>query len=159
MDQTIAYADIPNFPTPTIESHHGKLNIGRLADTPVLVFQGRMHLYEGYTPQAVTFPIRVLQALDVAVVVLTNAAGGLNPHYEAGDIMVINDHINLTGENPLAGEHDDRWGVRFPEMINAYDSQIRTVLQTMPNDTGATHHFGTYVGLRGPSLETPAEMR
>jgi purine-nucleoside phosphorylase len=155
----VDYRDIPNFPASTVQSHAGRLICGQLDEQPVAVLQGRFHLYEGYSPQAVTFPIRVLQALGVQTLVLTNASGGLNPIFEVGDIMIVSDHINLTGENPLRGPEETRWGVRFPDMSAAYDRQLSESAQAAAVASGIRVRRGVYAGLPGPSLETPAEMR
>ena len=120
IDICVDYGDIPYFPLSTVESHMGRMISGRWANHPVLIMQGRFHLYEGYSSLEVTFPIRVLQSLGVKTLIITNASGGLNPGFHAGDIMVIKDHINLTGENPLIGPNDDDWGPRFPGMTSAY---------------------------------------
>ncbi len=156
---SVAYADIPNMPAPTVESHHGRLVAGEMAGRAVAIFQGRFHLYEGYSPQAVTFPIRILQCLGVRTLILTNAAGGLNPLFSAGDVMVIEDHINLTGENPLVGVIDPRWGPRFPEIAGAHNGKLQDLARCALNGAGAGCRGGIYAGLKGPSLETAAEMR
>lgn len=153
------YEDIPHFPTPTVESHTGRLLFGDIANKPAVVLQGRFHLYEGYSPREVTFPIRVMQELGVKTLILSNASGGLNPKFDAGDIMIIVDQINLTGGNPLVGANDDRWGLRFPDMAEAYDKTLATIAEQAANDMGSAFQKGVYVGLRGPSLETPAEIR
>ena len=114
----------PHFPVSTVQSHMGKFLAGRMANRPIIVMQGRFHLYEGYSPLEVTFPIRVMQALGVETLFVTNAAGGLNPAFKPGDIMIINDHINLTGANPLVGPNHDHWGQRFPDMTEAYDNRL-----------------------------------
>lgn len=155
----IDYKEIPHFPVSTVESHPGQLIFGSLGGQSVVVLQGRFHLYEGYSPQAVTFSIRVLQSLGVKTLILTNAAGGLNPTFSTGQIMVIEDHINLTGANPLEGTNDDKWGPRFPEMSAAYNKQLQALAQSAAQQNGYSAQIGVYAGLRGPSLETPAEMR
>ena len=155
----IDYCDIPHFPLSTVQSHYGRLMAVSLKGIPLLILQGRFHLYEGYSPLEVTFPIRVLQALGIDTLVLTNASGGLNPAFETGDIMVIEDHINLTGANPLTGPNDDRWGPRFPGMTDAYTSSLSEPALVCPASLGGRVRRGVYAGLRGPSLETPAEMR
>lgn len=157
--QEMDYADLPHFPRTTVESHPGKLVYGTLADKPILVMQGRFHLYEGYTPQEVTFPVRVLQALKVKTLILTNAAGGINLNFSAGDIMVIQDHINLTGKNPLQGPEVPEWGIRFPDMTQVYDPFLRDLALESAAHTGIPLRQGIYAGLLGPSLETPAETR
>ena len=156
---SIDYSDIPNFPVSTVPSHYGRLSAGKLAGQPVLLFQGRFHLYEGYTPRQVTFPIRVMQALGVEVLIMTNAAGGLNPLFSVGDIMIVADHINLTGANPLVGPNQDAWGERFTEMTQAYSWWFQELAQSASRDLEVGVQKGVYAGLPGPSLETPAEMR
>jgi len=159
VNERIAYGEIPHFPASTVQSHAGYLVFGRLNGQPVAILQGRCHLYEGYGPGAVTFPIRVLHSLGVKNLVITNASGGLNPEFAAGDIMVIADHINLTGENPLVGPNEEAWGGRFPDMTAAYAPSLRQwTLEERDRQAGRLRE-GIYVGLKGPSLETPAEMR
>jgi purine-nucleoside phosphorylase len=153
------YNEIPHFPHSTVESHRGRLLIGHLSDRPVAAFQGRFHLYEGYSPQAVTFPVRVLQCLGARFLIVTNAAGGLNPRQRAGDIMLIADHINLTGENPLVGPNAPDWGLRFPDMSRVYDRGLMDLAQKSARTLDLTLSTGVYAGLKGPSLETPAELR
>ncbi len=156
---TIAYSDIPNFPVSTVQSHAGRLLVGNVGRCPVMVLQGRFHLYEGYSPLQVTFPIRVMQELGVEVLMLTNAAGGLNLEFTAGDVMLITDHINLTGTNPLVGPNEERWGVRFPDMSRAYDRHLADIARQAAESAGISLRSGVYAGLPGPSLETPAEVR
>ncbi len=153
------YKDIPNFPTATVASHIGKLLYGSANGKHVIAMQGRLHLYEGYSPLEVTFPVRVMQALGVKVLILSNAAGGLNPGFTAGDIMLITDHINLTGTNPLVGPNEDSWGIRFPDMIGAYDKKLAVFAENAGKDMGVKLQKGVYAGLKGPALETPAEVR
>ena len=153
------YDAIPYFPRSTVASHRGRLLLGRLQDRPVAAFQGRLHLYEGYSPQEVTFPVRVLQRLGARFLIVTNAAGGLNPNHQAGDIMLIADHINLTGENPLVGPDDPDWGLRFPDMSRVYDPDLMDRAGTIARELGLPLASGVYAGLKGPSLETPAELR
>lgn len=155
----IAYSAIPHFPTVTVESHKGVLVSGKMAGVPMLVCQGRFHLYEGYSPQEVTFSIRVMQALGIEHLIVTNAAGGLDLDFAAGDLMLIRDHINLTGANPLVGPNDDAWGVRFPDMVSAYTPAWRRQVRQQTHTQGIPLREGVYAGLRGPSLETPAETR
>ena len=155
----IDYCQIPHFPVSTVESHRGRLLNGQMNNQSVLVLQGRFHLYEGYSPEAVTFPIRVLQALGVQYLILSNAAGGLNPLFATGDIMIIEDHLNLTGANPLVGRNDERWGPRFIGMTHAYDGHLQDLAQGAAGDMEVGVQKGVYAGLTGPSLETPAEMR
>lgn len=153
------YKDIPYFPISTVQGHPGKLLAGRLHGRQIVAMQGRFHLYEGYSPIEVTFPIRVMQELGVKILILSNAAGGLNPRFVPGDIMIITDHINLTGSNPLIGPNITSWGIRFPDMIGAYDKNLVTLAGNAGKHTGIHLQKGVYVGLKGPSLETPAEMR
>lgn len=155
----VNYGEIPGFPEPTVTSHAGVMLSGRLGKIPLAVCQGRFHLYEGYSPRQVTFPVRVLANLGVRCLVLTNAAGGLNPRFAPGELMLIEDHINLSGENPLVGPNIDAWGLRFPDMTNAYDRGLRQAAEKAAAAAGIKLQSGVYVGLRGPSLETPAEMR
>lgn len=155
ISESFEYKDIPNFPTSTVESHPGRLLFGDMDGKQIMAMQGRFHLYEGYSELEVSFPIRVMQELGVTVLILTNAAGGLNPEFNAGDIMIVEDHINLTGSNPLIGPNEDSWGIRFPDMINAYDKR----LSDLAEQAGIHLQKGTYAGLKGPSLETPAEVR
>ena len=159
VDQSLPYAEIPNFPTSTVQSHSGNLFLGTLKNKSVMALQGRFHLYEGYSAQEVTFPIRVMQQLGVKTVILTNAAGGLNPDFRPGDIMIIQDHINLTGENPLVGPNIDSWGDRFPDMMTAYDKQLMDIAAHEAVSEQISVQKGIYAGLKGPSLETPAEVR
>ena len=156
---TVDYGDIPNFPLPTVATHTGKLLIGKLENCQVMVLQGRFHLYEGYSPLEVTFPIRVMQSLGVKTLILSNAAGGINPGFRAGDIMLIADHINLTGENPLVGPNDESRGLRFPDMTRAYDKQLAAWAEAAAQKVEIPLRKGVYAGLKGPSLETPAEIR
>ncbi|MDJ0856673.1 MAG: purine-nucleoside phosphorylase [Desulfobacterales bacterium] len=156
---SLDYDEIPHFPSSTVESHRGRLLLGRLQDRPVAAFQGRFHLYEGYSPREVTFPVRVLQRLGARFLLVTNAAGGLNPNHRAGDIMLITDHINLTGENPLVGPNRPDRGLRFPDMSRVYDPELIDRARTVARDLGLPLASGVYTGLKGPSLETPAELR
>ncbi|MEW6673191.1 MAG: purine-nucleoside phosphorylase [Thermodesulfobacteriota bacterium] len=156
VESSLAYGEIPGFPAVTTESHPGRLLVGRLQDRRVIALQGRLHLYEGYTPAEVTFPVRVLQELGVRCLIVTNAAGGLNPAFGPGDIMLITDHINLTGTSALIGPHEAAWGERFPDMSAAYDRKLMELAQTA---AGLPLRRGIYAGLKGPALETPAEVR
>lgn len=153
------YRDLPYFPVSTVESHRGNLILGELAGTQMIALQGRVHLYEGYSPREVTFPVRVMQELGVENLIVSNASGGLNEAFTAGDIMLIDDQINLTAQNPLAGAHDPRWGLRFPDMSRAYDSRLAALAQNVGDELGLKLQTGVYAGLKGPSLETPAEAR
>lgn len=159
IQNAIDYAAIPHFPVSTVQTHTGRMVQGDLGGRSVILMQGRFHLYEGYSPKAVIFPIRVLQALGIDTLILTNASGGLNSSYAAGDVMIIADHINLTGSNPLVGSNFDQWGPRFPDMTTAYDSRLRQLAQRCAKESGIPVQSGVYVGLNGPSLETPAEMK
>jgi purine-nucleoside phosphorylase len=155
----IDYTEIPGFPLSTVESHAGRLLCGRLAGKTVIAMQGRFHRYEGYTLQQVTFPVRVLHALGARTLVVSNACGGMNPFWSAGDLMLIADHINLLGDNPLTGPNDDRLGPRFPDMSDAYDARLREVARTVALDRGIPLREGVYVAVSGPNLETRAEYR
>jgi purine-nucleoside phosphorylase len=155
----IEYTDIPYFPLSTVESHAGRLLCGTLAGKTVIAMQGRFHRYEGYSLQQVTFPVRVLRALGARTLVVSNACGGMHPLWRAGDLMVIADHINLLGDNPLTGPNDDRLGPRFPDMSNAYDAELRTVARRVALERGIELREGVYVAVTGPNLETRAEYR
>lgn len=155
----IPYAEIPHFPVSTVASHEGRLIAGTCAGVPILAMQGRFHLYEGYTPQQVTFPVRVFAALGIKTLILTNAAGGLNPAYAAGDIMLITDHINFLGANPLTGPNHDAWGPRFPDMTEPYSRRLQGVARAAAEAEGLALRQGVYVAVPGPSLETAAETR
>lgn len=159
IDVVIEYDDIPYFPISTVESHHGKLIFGRLSDRPVVAMQGRFHYYEGYSMQEVTFPVRVLKSLGIKQLLVSNAAGGLNPSYKISELMVLHDHINLLPDNPLRGKNEDELGVRFPDMLETYDkSMIEKALQIAQKHS-FTAHQGVYVSVSGPNLETPAEYK
>ena len=153
------YKEIPHFPVSTVESHSGNLLVGEMHGKQVIAMQGRFHLYEGYSPLEVTFPIRVMQRLGVKILILSNAAGGLNHEFKPGDIMIIKDHINLTGSNPLIGRNEESWGIRFPDMSEAYDKSLVAITEKAGSDAGIDLQKGVYTGLKGPSLETPAEVR
>ncbi len=161
MDDVISidYKDIPNFPVSTVPTHHGRVLFGNIAGKAVLAMQGRFHCYEGYSVQEVTLPVRVMQSLGAKTLILSNAAGGINPLFDQGDIMVITDHINLTGNNPLIGPNVDEWGPRFPDMSQVYDRRLMTLAEEAALDNGIRVQKGIYVGLHGPSLETGAEIR
>jgi purine-nucleoside phosphorylase len=155
----LLYAEIPHFPQSTAIGHAGTLVIGKLKETPLAVMQGRVHLYEGYSPQQVAFPVRVFARMGVAAVVLTNAAGGINPEYARGSLVVLRDHINLQGSNPLVGPNDDRFGVRFPDMTEAYHAGFRCFALQEGERLGGGIYEGIYAAVLGPSYETPAEIR
>ncbi|MBF0241659.1 MAG: purine-nucleoside phosphorylase [Desulfamplus sp.] len=159
LDTKFRYQDIPNFPVSTVESHKGELIFGTMCNKKIVVMQGRFHLYEGYSPLQVTFPIRVMQELGVKYLIISNASGGLNLGFATGDVMVIRDHINLTANNPLVGANVDSWGVRFPDMSEVYDKNLANIAIAAAKKAGVAVHYGIYAGLCGPSLETPAEMR
>ncbi len=158
----ISYADIPYFPRPSVEGHAGQLVIGRLSGQDVVIMQGRVHAYEGHSLQLVTLPVRVLAELGIETLFVTNAAGGLNPTFHAGDLMLITDQIGLmamTGGNPLWGPNDASLGPRFPAMNKAYDPALRRLALKVAADLGIELRQGVYVGLGGPTFETPAEVR
>ncbi len=157
--KSIPYEHVPHFPRPTVQSHVGRMLMGRVGGTGVIVMQGRFHLYEGYSPRTAAFPIRVMQSLGVKTLILSNASGGLTSRWSAGDIMIISDHINLTGENPLIGPNDDQWGPRFPDMSKVYDAGLAERARRGGEEIGLAARRGVYAGLKGPSLETPAEVR
>jgi len=154
----IPYAEIPHFPRPTAEGHRGELVIGTVSGVPVAVMSGRVHFYEGYNEQQVVYPVRVLGRLGVSTLILTNAAGAVNKGYRPGDFMALRDHLNLTGRNPLTGPNDPVLGPRFPDMSRPYDAGLRAKAVAGFQKAGATIHEGVYVGLLGPSYETPAEI-
>lgn len=155
----IPYSDIPNFPVSTVEGHAGQLVYGQLEGATVVVMQGRFHYYEGYSFDKVTFPVRVMKALGVEQLVVTNAAGGVNESFEPGDLMIISDHINNMGGNPLIGPNDSSLGVRFPDMTEAYSKRLRQLAKDVANEIGLRVREGVYVANTGPAYETPAEIR
>ncbi|WP_420819429.1 purine-nucleoside phosphorylase [Paenibacillus thalictri] len=155
----IPYDDIPHFPVSTVEGHSSELLIGEVNGKTVMMMKGRFHLYEGYGVEVVSFPVRVMKELGVHTLIVTNAAGGINTDYEAGDLMLIKDHINLMFRNPLIGPNDKRLGVRFPDMSEAYNAKLREQAREVAAGMGLTLREGVYVGLLGPSYETPAEIR
>jgi purine-nucleoside phosphorylase len=155
----IPYTNIPFFPRSTAVGHAGQMVIGNAAGVPVAAMQGRVHLYEGYSAHEVTFPVRVLDCMNIRAVVLTNAAGGINLEYKQGALVVLTDHINLQGHNPLVGPNDERFGPRFPDMTQAYSKPYREIALAAAMKAGKTLHQGVYAGLLGPSYETPAEIR
>lgn len=154
---TLEYKDIPNFPVSTVESHSGKLIFGTLGGKKVIAMQGRFHYYEGYTLQEVTFPIRVMKMLGIKRLFLSNASGGVNPDFEIGEIMIMNDHINLFPGNPLIGKNIDELGDRFPDMSDAYDVKMIDLAKKIAAENNIKVAEGVYAGLTGPTLETPAE--
>lgn len=159
LDKVIEYTEIPHFPVSTVESHSGRLLLGTLSGKRVVAMQGRFHYYEGYSMQEVTFPVRVMHKLGVGILVVSNACGGMNPLFEAGDIMVIADHINLQGNNPLIGENLDKLGPRFPDMYGCYDSDLMKLVEEVAIEEGIKLQRGVYVSVAGPNLETAAEYR
>ena len=154
----IPYAEIPNFPRSTAIGHAGRMVIGKAGAVPVAVMQGRVHLYEGYSAQEAAFPIRVFGRMGIRSVILTNAAGGINLNYQQGTLVLIRDHINLQGSNPLVGPNDDRFGLRFPDMTHAYAKDYRALAKEEAAKFGTSLHEGVYAALLGPSYETPAEI-
>ena len=156
---TIPYEEIPHFPVSTVEGHKGQWVIGKLNGKSVVAMQGRFHFYEGYSLEEVTFPVRVMKAMGVKTLLITNASGGIQLNYEPGDLMIIKDHLNLTGNNPLIGPNDESFGVRFPDMSTAYDPELRNVARKVAAENEIDVKEGVYVGLTGPSYETPAEIR
>lgn len=153
------YSEIPHFPVSTVETHKGKLVIGRLEGKRVVVMQGRFHYYEGYSMEQVTYPVRVMKLLGVKTLLVSNIAGGINPAYELGDLMVIEDHINLLPENPLRGRNNDNWGPRWPDMFEPYDRKMIDRAIAFGKEKGYRIHEGVYASVPGPNLETRAEYR
>jgi purine-nucleoside phosphorylase len=156
---SLEYSHIPHFPVSTVTSHRGRLLFGKINGKVVIAMQGRFHCYEGYDMEQITLPIRVMQLLGVKALILSNASGGINPSFATGDIMVITDHINLTGNNPLVGPNVEAWGPRFPDMNQVYEPALIALAEKAAEDAGFGLQKGVYVGLVGPSLETPAEIR
>jgi len=156
---SFSYSEIPNFPVSTVETHKGRLIFGILEGKKVAVLQGRFHYYEGYSAKELTFPLRTLTLFKPKVYVVSNAAGGLNLDFKAGDLMLIKDHINLIPDNPLRGPNNEAWGPRFPDMSKAYDESLRDLFKKVAKELGEFVQEGTYVAVPGPSLETPAETR
>jgi len=157
--QRMPYHEIPHFPAPTVESHKGELVVGTIGDKVVAAMEGRFHYYEGYQMQQVTYPVRVLRALGGQVLIVSNACGGMNPAYQPGDLMVIADHINLMGDNPLIGTNDERLGIRFPDMSRPYDPALIQLALQIAREEQIVVHQGVYVGVAGPNLETRAEYK
>lgn len=157
--QAISFGEIPHFPTSSVEGHKGRLVLGTVGGVSVLLMQGRVHRYEGYSASSVVFPVRVLHALGIKKLVVTNAAGGFGDGFSAGDLMLIEDHLNLTGDNPLLGKNDPRFGARFPDMSEAYSRRLRSLALEVAAQRGLRLQTGVYAGLLGPSYETPAEIR
>jgi purine-nucleoside phosphorylase len=159
VEATIDYADIPGFPLSTVESHAGRLLCGELSGKTVVAMQGRFHRYEGYSLSQVTFPVRVLRALGAQTLIVSNACGGMHPLWAAGDLMLIADHINLLGDNPLIGPNDDRLGPRFPDMSAPYDAGLRSLARAVATEQRIVLREGVYVAVPGPNLETRSEYR
>jgi len=155
----IPYNEIPDFPISTVEGHAGQLVFGLLSDVEVVAMQGRFHFYEGYSMEKVTFPVRVMKQLGVEILIVTNAAGGVNESFEAGDLMIITDHINFMGTNPLIGPNDAKLGARFPDMSEAYSKELRSAAKEIASRLNINVKEGIYFGNPGPVYETPAEVR
>ncbi|MEC0205785.1 purine-nucleoside phosphorylase [Paenibacillus lautus] len=155
---SIPYTDIPHFPVSTVEGHEGELLLGTIHNRPVVLMKGRFHMYEGYGPEVTAFPVRVMKELGVKSLLVTNAAGGINTSFEPGDLMLISDHLNMTGTNPLIGPNDPDLGVRFPDMSQAYSRQLRQLAKEVAVGQGVALREGVYAGLLGPTYETPAEI-
>jgi len=156
---SIEYGEIPHFVVSTVESHHGKLIFGKLNGKNVVVMQGRFHYYEGYTMQQITYPVRVMKFLGVETLLVSNACGGMNPQYKRGDIMIMTDHINLIGDNPLIGKNIDELGPRFPDMSEAYAKELVDLAESIAIELKVKVQKGVYVAVAGPNLETKAEYR
>lgn len=157
--KVIKYGEIPGFPVSTVVGHAGELIIGDLMGKKVLALNGRFHYYEGYTMETVTFPVRVMKALGITNMIVSNAAGGMNPHFEPGDLMIIEDHINLIGDNPLIGRNYDEFGPRFPDMSSAYCKEYIKLIKECSSDLSIKTQQGVYVAISGPTYETPSELR
>ncbi|HVS38395.1 MAG TPA: purine-nucleoside phosphorylase [Gemmataceae bacterium] len=158
-EASLAYAEVPHFPVPTVASHAGRLVCGRLAGQTVMAMEGRFHFYEGYSLKQITLPVRVMKALGCEAVIVSNACGGMNPQFARGDLMVIEDHINLMGDNPLIGPNDDRLGLRFPDMCHPYDRELVARARRIALEEKIVCHQGVFVAVPGPNLETRAEYR
>ncbi len=156
---SVPYQALPDFPLSTVHSHEGKFIFGYIADVPVVLQQGRCHLYEGYSPEEVVMGTRVMACLGISSLILTNAAGALNPHFQTGEIMLVTDHINFTGKSPLTGKNCEEWGVRFPDMSKVYDAGYQALAKSVALSEGLQLFMGVYAGINGPQLETPAETR
>ena len=159
INQEILYHEIPHFPQTTVQGHGGRLILGSIENIPVVLLQGRVHYYEGYSMQDVVFPTRVISGLGIHSLILTNASGGIDSRMEPGDFMIIRDHINLFGDHPLRGPNIENFGPRFPDMTHAYDSDYQLKMERIFKDLGICFHKGVYCGVTGPSYETPAEIQ
>jgi purine-nucleoside phosphorylase len=155
----IPYSEIPHFVSSTAPGHEGRIVIGKLGGKKILCMQGRFHYYEGYTMRQVTYPVRVMKAMGIGTLILTNSCGGLNPAFAPGDLMLITDHINFMGANPLTGPNEDAFGVRFPDMTRVYSRELAALAKATAKDLAVTLHEGVYLGYGGPSFETPAEIK
>ncbi|MDA7951892.1 MAG: purine-nucleoside phosphorylase [Pirellulaceae bacterium] len=159
VEATLEYEDIPHFPKSTATSHRGRLVCGMLKGVPVMAMEGRLHMYEGYSLKAITLPVRIMKALGAELLVVSNASGGMNPYFNCGDIMVIEDQINLMGDNPLIGINDDRLGPRFPDMCEPFEQKLVDTTLEIARNEGIVAHKGVFVAVAGPNLETRAEYR
>ncbi|QQS36504.1 MAG: purine-nucleoside phosphorylase [Ignavibacteriales bacterium] len=159
IDHEIDYSELPHFPLSTVESHHGKLILGSIGNKKVVAMQGRFHYYEGYTMQQITYPVRVMKFLGVTDLLVSNACGGMNPLFKRGDLMLMVDHINLLGDNPLIGKNEDEFGPRFPDMSEPYSHQLINIAEEVALDNKIKIQKGVYVAVPGPNLETKAEYR
>jgi purine-nucleoside phosphorylase len=159
IEHTIPYADIPHFPVSTVKGHSGKLLFGKVNGKKIIVMGGRFHFYEGYTPQQVVYPIRVMRLLGVEVLLLSNAAGGVNPEFKVGDLMIINDHISFFTSNPLIGQNEEKLGVRFPDMSEPYSKELIAKAEVIAKANGLHLHQGVYAAVTGPTFETRAEYK
>ncbi len=155
----ISYSDLPHFPLSTVESHEGKLIFGKINGKNVVAMQGRFHYYEGYTMQQITYPVRVMKFLGVETLLVSNACGGMNPQYRRGDVMLMTDHINMLGDNPLIGRNEDELGPRFPDMSEAYSNELISLAESIAVDNKIKVQKGVYIAVPGPNLETKAEYR
>ncbi len=159
IEQEIDYSDLPHFPLSTVESHKGKLIFGTIGEKKVVAMQGRFHYYEGYSMQQITYPVRVMKYLGVKTLLVSNACGGMNPVYRRGDVMLMDDHINLLGDNPLIGKNEEELGPRFPDMSEAYDRELIKIAEEVALENKIRVQKGVYVAVSGPNLETKAEYR
>ncbi len=159
VSDTIPYGEIPNFPVSTVKGHQGQLILGKVNGRQVAALQGRFHYYEGYPMKEVTFPIRVLKFLGIKNLILSNASGGTNPDFKVGDLMIIEDHLNLTGQNPLIGPNDERLGPRFPDMSEVYDKNLIALAEEVAREQSLNYRIGVYAAVTGPNYETPSEYK